>query len=95
MRKPSAWDPTGAWNFQTPGGIPGLMNVQTYHWLPSRPENALALPHNPKEAYRRNLEAFPGDPQGSRIKLESGIPQLDIARRTTLDPQWLLEDRAL
>ena len=32
MRKPSALDPTGAWNFvKGPGRIPSLMNVQTYH----------------------------------------------------------------
>ena len=31
MRKPSALDPTGVWNFQAPGGIPALMNVQTYY----------------------------------------------------------------
>ena len=32
IRKPSALDPTGAWNFQTPGGIPKVMRVQTYYW---------------------------------------------------------------
>ena len=62
--------------------------------LTSRPEDTIAPPHDAKEAYRRDLEAFPGD-QSSRIKLEPGIPQLNIARRTTLDNQWLLEDRAL
>ena len=34
MRKPSAWDPTGAWDFQTPGGIPRLVSVQTYRPQP-------------------------------------------------------------
>ena len=48
--------------------------------LTSRPVDTLAPPYDAKEAYRRDLEAF---------------PQLDIARRTTLDDQWLLEDRAL
>ena len=65
-----------------------------YASLTSGPEDTLAPPHDAKEAYRRDLEAYPGD-LSSRIKLEPGIPQLDIARRTTLDDQWLLEDRAL
>ena len=30
MRKPSALDPTGVWNFQTPVIIPSLMDVPTY-----------------------------------------------------------------
>ena len=43
MRKPSALDLTGVWNFQAPGGIPSLMNVQTYHW--PRPMHSI-LPQN-------------------------------------------------
>merc|ERR1719319_1387356 len=70
---------------------PAITNIFT---LTSGPEDTLAPPHNAKEAYRRDLEAFPGH-QSSRIKLEPGFPQLDIARRTSLDHQWLLEDPAL
>ena len=35
--------------------------------LTSGPEDTLAPPHDAKEAYRRDLEAYPGD-QSSRIK---------------------------
>ena len=77
------------------GGSHSGLAISNIFSLTSRPEDTLALPHDAKEAYRRDLEAFPGDPQGSRIKLEPGIPQLDIARRTTLDHQWLREDRTL
>ena len=76
------------------GGSHSGLAISNIISLTSRPEDTLAPPHDAKEAYRRDLEAFPGD-QSSRIKLEPGIPQLDIARRTTLDHQWLLEDRAL
>ena len=32
MRNPSALDPPGVWNFQTPVRIPSLMDVPTSHW---------------------------------------------------------------
>jgi hypothetical protein len=76
------------------GGSHSGLAISNIISLTSRPEDTLAPPHDAKEAYRRYLEAFPGD-QSSRIKLEPGIPQTDIPRRTTLDDQWLLEDRAL
>ena len=73
------------------GGSHSGLAISNIVSLTSRPENTLASPHDAKEVYK----AFPGDPQSSRIKLEHNIPQLDIARRTPLDHQWLLEDRAL
>jgi hypothetical protein len=76
------------------GGSHSGLTISNIISLSSRPEETLAPPHDSKEAYRRDLEAFSGD-LSSQIKLEPGIPQLDIARRTTLDDQWLLEDRAL
>ena len=70
----------------------------------SRPENAQAPPaipveDIPVEDYRRALEAslgiphYPGD--DVYIKLEPNTTPLDVARRTTLDSEWILEDRAL
>ena len=77
------------------GSHSGLAISNIVSLTTSRPQNTLAAPHDAKEIYRRELQAFPGDPQSSGIKLEHNIPQLDIARRTTLDHQWSLEDRAL
>ena len=77
------------------GGSHSGLAISNIVSLTSRPENTLASRHNAKEVYRHELEVFPGDPQSSRIKLEHNISQLDIARRTTLDHQWLLDDCAL
>ena len=77
------------------GSYSGPLCISNIISLTSRPENTLAPPHDAKEAYKRDLEAFPGDLQNTGIKLECPIPQLDIARRTALDHQWVLEDRAL
>ena len=71
MRKPSAWDPTGAWDFQTTGGIPRLMSVQTYY----RPQPMSSiLPRNSSfkaggETWRKTRKAYAKNrPSKSRKK---------------------------